>query len=219
VVIARDVDEVRLRPLERTEVRAVDTQLDLVIDRCECTLGVRIRPRDVLDGVVERELLREFTGRNTFLNLRDENVVFPGRHDTPLLVIEVIIVRVRLNIIVTGVGTPIDAKFHGMVLERHEWNGGLGTFAKKETEWVEVRACARTRVRSVGTLGYVLCTRIDGDLLGEEHVLSIDHLTTDEKLHPIDDRAPLLNIDRPLIIVECEIRVSEQITVPFKLDS
>ena len=112
----------------------------------------------------------------------------------------------------------MDPEFHVVILERHEGNGRLGAFTKEEAQRVKVRPGAHTGVGPVGTLGYILGEGIYGNLLCEDGVLCVYHVTAYEKFHVVYDGVPTLNVERLRQVIDGKVRVAQEVTTSLKLD-
>ena len=88
----------------------------------------------------------------------------------------------------------MNPELHVVVLKGHEWYGRLGTFTEEEAQGVKVRSGAHTGMGPVGTLGHILGERIYGDLLGEDGVLRVYHVSSYEEFHVIHDGVPSLYV-------------------------
>ena len=195
MIVVHDIDEVGFGPFEDTYVHAVDAQFDFIVRGGQGTPGGCVGARQVFDWMIEGEFLYQFPRGNTLLHLRDENVVGSRSDVTALLIVQVIVVGIGFHVVVASVGSPMDPEFHVVILECHEGDGRLGSFAEEEAQGVKVGPGAHTGVGPVGTLGNILGERIYGDLLGEDGVLRVHHVSPYEEFDVVYDGVPSLYIE------------------------
>jgi len=219
VIVERNRGVVGVRELEVRNIGTVDLELDLV--RVEAHIhGGHVGGSDVLDGVVEVELLCLGPGGDRLLNLGDEHVLGLGREHLTLLGIEVGVVRVDFPLVGIRGGTPRDAEFDIVVLERDEGERRLPVLTESEAEGVEPLV-GRATVKVTGhRLGGGGRRKGRGDEGGVGRVLLIDHLTTDEKLHLGDGGGPIGNDVRlgTIRLDGHEIDIVEHVTLALKAD-
>ena len=113
-------------------------------------------------------------------------------------------------------GTPRDAKLDVVVLESDERNSRLPVFTKGESKRVKpaVPSLGETRLG----LGEVLCKKRGSNVLGKGGRLIINHLTTDEKLHLLNPRFPLIGGEnnRVISIIGSKVHIAEEVTLALE---
>src|SRR5210317_33445 len=120
--------------------------------------------------------------------------MFTRGNVSTLFVIEIIVIRIALYVIVRGGIRPMDTNLNVVIVKCYEREGTLRSFTEEETERIEVRTSAYTRMRSVRTLRNVLGERIDSNLLRENGILCIYEGATDVEFNVVNDCIPSLNI-------------------------
>ena len=191
MVVGRDRAEVWVRPLVVGHIGAVDLELQLVGGGEDGHVIARLTSDQALDRVVEVQLLHLLTRRESLLHLVDDDLLRLAGEELALLGVDVRKVGVALPLVRVRAGTPRDAEFDVVVGEGHEWEGVLPRFTEEESEGVETRGGAAFVETTEAGLGEVLGQDLRGDERGEEGVLGVDDLTTDEQFNLVDDRGPV----------------------------
>jgi len=116
---------------------------------------------------------------------------------------------------------PSDTKLDIVVLESHEGESRLPVLTERESERVEFSGIGTALVETTGNrFGETGRVEVGGDIVGEESIMFINHLTTDKKLDLVDHGRPVKGLTGVGGVVDrCEVRVPDEITLTFEANS
>jgi len=116
-----------------------------------------------------------------------------------------------------GVGLPPDPEFDIVVLESHEGKGRLPVLTEGEAERVELGGGGAIIELTRDGLGETGREEVGGDVVGEEGILVIDDLATDEELNLVDHGRPVEGLAGVGGVVDRgEVGVAKEITLTLE---
>ena len=173
-----DIAEVRFAPSKRGHVVAIDLNFDTIVNFFQCARRFRVRTRDEFDWVVEREIVNEFARWNAFLDLVDKHVSRVGQRRA-FVGVDVIELRVALELLALGIDTPLDVYLDVLELNARQRKSERGRFAEEEAQWEKVRTRRGTRVWTERRSRRVPGEHVHRHGFRPLAVLSIDDFSTD----------------------------------------
>ena len=208
---------------EISDIGTVDLELDTVGRRVDAIRDDITRGEE-LDGVVEVEFLGTPEGRQGLLNLcNQDGTGFPGEQFT-FICVQVDIVGVALHTadgtVHIGMRLPSDAKLNIVILESHEGESRLPVLTERESERVEFSGSGTVIETTGNRFGETGREEVGGDLVGEESIMVINHLTSHKKLDLVDHGRPVKGLTGVGGVVDRrEVRVPDEITLTFEANS
>jgi hypothetical protein len=222
MVVGRRRRVVGIDELEVSHISTVDLELDTVGRRVD-TVSSDVARGEELHGVVEVQLLSTTEGRQGLLDLGNQDRTRITGEKLTLIGVQVDVVGVALDAadraVDVGVGLPPDPELDIVVLESHEGKGRLPVLTEGEAERVELGGGGAIIELTRDGLGETGREEVGGDVVGEEGILVIDDLATDEELNLVDHGRPVEGLAGVGGVVDRgEVGVAKEITLTLKAD-
>jgi hypothetical protein len=220
MVVGRRRRVVGIDELEVSHISTVDLKLDTVGRRVD-TVSSDVARGEELHGVVEVQLLGTTKRRQGLLDLGNQDRTGVTGEEFTLIGVQVDVVGVTLDTtdraVNVGMRLPPDPELDIVVLKSHEGEGGLPVLTEGETKGVELGGSGAIVEFTSDGLGETGREKVGGDVVGEEGILVIDDLTTDEELNLVDHGRPVEGLTGVGGVVDRgEVGVAEEITLTLE---
>ena len=220
MVVGRRRRVVGVDELEVRHISTVDLKLDTVRCRVDAVSSDVARGEE-FDGVVKVQFLGTTERRQGLLNLGNQDRTRVTGEELTLIGVQVDVVGVALDAaertVDVGMGLPPDPELDVVVLESHEGKGRLPVLTEGETEGVELGGGGAIVELTRDGLGETGREEVGGDVVGEEGILVIDDLATDEELNLVDHGRPIEGLAGIRGVVDRgEVGVAEEVTLTLE---
>ena len=220
MVVGRRRRVVGVDELEVRHISTVDLKLDTVRCRVDAVSSDVARGKE-FDGVVKVQFLGTTERRQGLLNLGNQDRTRVTGEELTLIGVQVDVIGVALDAadraVNVGMGLPPDPELDVVVLESHEGKGRLPVLTERETEGVELGGGGAIVELTRDGLGETGREEVGGDVVGEEGILVINDLATDEELNLVDHGRPVEGLTGIGGVVDRgEVGVAEEVTLTLE---